>query len=106
MPNAGPIPDTIQVQFEELTVNENIPTSKEDQKSDEGDLFLAVNDGEIVVTNENAAPLTISRGQGGYVSTAPGRAPLLWQAPPKVLATDKTLSQPAFIIEAQQCSPG
>lgn len=103
-PNSGPLPEQTPANFEQLS---SIPLAQiNDGNSDALDsnnLYVAVNDGVVVVSNGNLPPLTVTRGEGAFVRTLTNLPPLLLPAPPRVLSQDATLSAPAF--RAPMCAP-
>lgn len=101
LPNAGPIPENTPANFEDLSVSDDVPKKKGPH------LFVSVNDGKIEVRNDGSEQFAeVSRGEGLYVFAVPGETPRILRSPPRILANDKTLSQPSFTIEGKQCSPG
>ncbi|HEX4916671.1 MAG TPA: FecR domain-containing protein [Limnobacter sp.] len=106
VPNAGPLPETTPSNFESLSTTpvQGLRQGGEGSQSDEGgQLFVAVNDGTIVVTNSDQAPLEVNRGEGAFVATLTNQPPQLLVAPPDVIVQDNTLSAPPFT--APQCAP-
>ncbi len=104
VPNAGPLPETTPANFETLSSTPVQSLTQGSGSSDEGSqLFVAVNDGTIVITNSNQAPLEVNRGEGAFVQTLSNLPPQLLTAPPDVIVQDITLSAPPF--SAPQCAP-
>ena len=104
VPNAGPLPETTPANFETLSSTPVQSLTQGGGSSDEGSqLFVAVNDGTIVITNSNQAPLEVNRGEGAFVQTLSNLPPQLLTAPPDVIVQDVTLSAPPF--SAPQCAP-
>lgn len=103
VPNAGPLPETTPANFESLS---STPVQSLQQGADsEGgaQLYVAVNDGVIVITNSNQTPLEVNRGEGAFVQTSTNLPPQLLTAPPDIIVEDITLSSPPF--SAPQCAP-
>lgn len=104
VPNAGPLPETTPANFETLSSTPVQSLTQGSGSSDEGSqLFVAVNDGTIVISNSNQAPLEVNRGEGAFVQTQSNLPPQLLTAPPDVIVQDITLSAPPF--SAPQCAP-
>lgn len=104
VPNSGPLPESTPSNFESLSSTPIESLQKSDAGSDEGaQLFVAVNDGVIVISNSNRDPLEVNRGEGAFVQTLSNLPPLLLTAPPDVIVEDNTLASPAFT--APQCAP-
>lgn len=104
VPNAGPLPETTPANFETLSSTPVQSLTQGSGSSEEGSqLFVAVNDGTIVITNSNQAPLEVNRGEGAFVQTLTNLPPQLLTAPPDVIVQDVTLSAPPF--SAPQCAP-
>lgn len=99
LPNAGPKPEQTPANFEILSAT---PISTLDGGGG-GQLFVAVNDGTIVIINGNQPPLEVNRGEGAFVSTQSDAPPQLLSSPPDILVQDNTLSAPPFT--APQCAP-
>lgn len=101
VPNAGPLPENTPQNFESLSstpVQSLAPDNKEGSQ-----LFVAVNDGTIVITNAAQPPLEVNRGEGAFVQTQSNLPPQLLTAPPDVIVKDVTLAAPPFT--APQCAP-
>ncbi len=104
VPNAGPLPETTPSNFESLSSTPVQSLQQGGPVPEEGSqLFVAVNDGTIVITNSNQAPLEVNRGEGAFVQTLTNQPPQLLTAPPDVIVQDITLSAPPF--SAPQCAP-
>lgn len=108
IPNAGPLPENTPANFESLssTSVQSLGTQNDagdDSAAEGGQLYVAVNDGTIVITNSEQAPLLVNRGEGAVVQTLTDRPPQLLVAPPDVLVKDNTLAAPPFT--APQCAP-
>ncbi len=104
VPNAGPLPETTPSNFESLSSTPVQSLQQGGPVPEEGSqLFVAVNDGTIVITNSNQAPLEVNRGEGAFVQTLSNQPPQLLTAPPDVIVQDITLSAPPF--SAPQCAP-
>ncbi len=113
VPNAGPLPENTPVNFESLSTTPVQAPGGSSQggggssgNGSEGDvqLFVAVNDGTIVVsTSEGGPPLPVNRGEGLVFAPQSNRPPQVLVAPPDVLAKDNTLAAPPF--SAPQCAP-
>jgi len=103
VPNAGPLPETTPANFESLS-STPVQSLTQGQGSEEGSqLYVAVNDGTIVITNSNQDPLEVNRGEGAFVQTLSNLPPKLLTSPPDVIVQDATLSAPPF--SAPQCAP-
>lgn len=104
VPNAGPLPETTPANFESLS-SIPIQSLQQDGAGSEGSsqLFVAVNDGIIVISNSNQPALEVNRGEGAFVQTLSNLPPQLLTAPPDVIVQDVTLSSPPFA--APQCAP-
>lgn len=103
VPNAGPLPEKTPANFESLS-STPVQSLKQEGGSDENaQLFVAVNDGVIVISNSNRDPLEVNRGEGAFVQTLSNLPPLLLTAPPDVIVQDNTLASPPFT--APQCAP-
>lgn len=104
VPNAGPLPESTPANFESLSSTPVQSLQQSGAGADEGSqLFVAVNDGTIVITNSNQTPLEVNRGEGAFVQTQTNLPPQLLTAPPDVIVQDATLSAPPFT--APQCAP-
>lgn len=104
VPNAGPLPESTPANFESLSSTPVQSLQQGGTGGEEGaQLFVAVNDGTIVITNANQAPLEVNRGEGAFVQTQSNLPPQLLTSPPDVIVKDVTLSAPPF--SAPQCAP-
>ncbi|WP_334120309.1 FecR family protein [Limnobacter sp.] len=102
VPNSGPLPENTPANFESLS-STPVQSLQQDGSSDENSqLFVAVNDGVIVISNSNQDPLEVNRGEGAFVQTLSNLPPQLLTAPPDVIVEDNTLASPAFT--APQCA--
>jgi hypothetical protein len=104
IPNAGPLPETTPANFETLssTPVQSLQGSGSGAE-DPPELFVAVSDGVIIITNAGQPSLEVNRGEGAVVQTLTNLPPMLLTAPPDVLVKDTTLSSPPFT--APQCAP-
>lgn len=106
LPNSGPVPENTPSNFEDLSIGDLPDVNAKDKKKGPR-LFVSVSDGKIQVRNEGSdQQAEVTRGEGLYVFAVSGERPRFLRAPPRILATDKTLSQPSFTIEGKQCTPG
>ena len=104
VPNAGPLPENTPANFEALSSTPVQSLQSNGSDPNEGSqLYVAVNDGVIVITNSNQAPLEVNRGEGAFVQTQSDLSPQLLTAPPDIIVEDITLSSPPFT--APQCAP-
>lgn len=103
VPNSGPLPENTPANFETLS-STPVQSLQQDGGSDENSqLFVAVNDGVIVISNSNQDPLEVNRGEGAFVQTLSNLPPQLLTSPPDVIVKDNTLASPPFA--APQCAP-
>ncbi|MBU1527748.1 MAG: hypothetical protein KKB60_01060 [Gammaproteobacteria bacterium] len=103
VPNSGPLPENTPANFESLS-STPVQSLQQGSGSDENSqLFVAVNDGVIVISNSNQDPLEVNRGEGAFVQTLSNLPPQLLTAPPDVIVEDNTLASPPFT--APQCAP-
>lgn len=106
VPNSGPVPENTPNNFEELSIGDLVDENGNAKKKGPR-LFVSVSDGKIQVRNEGSdQQAEVSRGEGLYIFAVTGERPRFLRAPPRILATDKTLSQPSFTVEGKQCTPG
>ena len=103
VPNSGPLPEQTPSNFESLSSTPVQSLQKEGGSDDSPQLFVAVNDGVIVISNSNGDPLEVNRGEGAFVQTLGNLSPTLLTAPPDVIVQDNTLAAPPFT--APQCAP-
>ncbi|MCQ8896283.1 FecR domain-containing protein [Limnobacter humi] len=106
VPNAGPLPEQTPPNFESLSstpVRSMTGPEGGPPPGDSAQLFVAVNDGTIVITNGQQPPLMVNRGEGAFVQTFTNLPPQLLVAPPDVIVRDNTLSSPPF--SAPKCAP-
>ena len=102
VPNSGPLPENTPSNFESLS-STPVSTLQQGSQEEGSQLFVAVNDGTIIITNSTQPPLEVNRGEGAFVQTLSNAPPQLLTAPPDVLVQDATLSAPPFA--APQCAP-
>lgn len=110
VPNSGPLPENTKPMFEQLSFT---PSGQIDKAVDqqggqggdqpEGQLFVSVNEGTIIVSNNNGEPVYVHRGEGAVVLTGLNLPPIFLIAPPEILSKDLTLAAPPFT--APQCRP-
>lgn len=114
-PSPGPLPENTPANFEtlsstpmsELSGSKDKPQSNPQDKSgggnDSNELYVAVNDGTVILRNGNDIPVEVNRGEGAIIRTFTGLPPVILNSPPQVLTRDATLAAPAFV--APQCAP-
>lgn len=114
-PSPGPLPENTPANFEtlsstpmsELGGGKDAPQGGQQGKSrdstDSNELYVAVNDGTVVLRNGNETPVEVNRGEGAIVRTFTNLPPVILNSPPQVLTRDATLAAPAFV--APQCAP-
>jgi hypothetical protein len=102
VPDSGPLPENTPSNFESLS-STPVSTLQQGTQEEGAQLFVAVNDGTIIITNSTQPPLEVNRGEGAFVQTLTNAPPQLLTAPPDVLVQDATLSAPPFA--APQCAP-
>lgn len=110
VPNAGPLPENTKPIFEQLsyTPSGQIDKAVGEQGGNSGDqpegqLFVSVNEGTIIVSNNSGEPVYVHRGEGAVVLTGLNLPPIFLVAPPEILSKDLTLASPPFT--APQCRP-
>ncbi|HEY1058418.1 MAG TPA: FecR family protein [Limnobacter sp.] len=106
VPNTGPLPEQTPSNFETLSATPIHQINRPDgtpQAGESAQLFVAVNDGTIIITNGQQPPLMVNRGEGAFVQTFTNLPPQLLVAPPDVIVRDNTLSSPPF--SAPKCAP-
>ncbi|MDH4395409.1 MAG: FecR domain-containing protein [Limnobacter sp.] len=114
-PSPGPLPESTPANFETLSSTPmsdlggaGSGNSQNNQTGpaggpDSNELYVAVNDGTVIVRNGNDRPVEVNRGEGAIVRTFTNLPPVILNSPPQVLSRDATLSAPAFV--APQCAP-
>jgi len=103
-----PLPENTPANFEQLSTVPNTSASNAAAAADlnalpqEDSLFLAVNDGTVVIANGDQQIL-VNRGEGAIVQTQTINPPRLLVAPPAIIQRDTILTAPAFA--APSCGP-
>jgi hypothetical protein len=103
VPNSGPLPENTPANFESLSSTPVQSLQQQGGSDENSQLFVAVNDGVIVISNSNQDPLEVNRGEGAFVQTLSNLPPQLLTSPPDVIVKDNTLASPPFA--APQCAP-
>lgn len=114
-PSPGPLPENTPANFETLSstpmseLGSNRENTSRGQQGKNGqddeskELYVAVNDGTVILRNGNEVPVEVNRGEGAVIRTFTNLPPVILNSPPQVLSRDATLASPAFV--APQCAP-